>query len=103
LPRRTKTAAVEDLADEAERGLQSIEQRDHLAPRQWTGSSGISKINTALYSAKIYDKVVYGEIEAWGKLRNLVDHGDFKSSADVGARAAGRMVEGVRDFVLKYR
>lgn len=69
----------------------------------WTGNSGISKINTALYSASVYDKVVHGEIEAWGKLRNLVDHGDFRTPADVDARASERMVNGVRDFVLKYR
>ena len=69
----------------------------------WAGSSSISKINTALYTANVYDKVVHGEIEAWGKLRNLVDHGDFNSPADVDARAAGRMVEGIRDLVLKYR
>jgi len=54
----------------------------------WKGDSGISKINTALYTASVYDKVVFGEIEAWGKLRNCVDHADFKSPADVDPRAA---------------
>ena len=69
----------------------------------WEGASAISKINTALYTANVYDKVVHGEIEAWGKLRNRVDHGDFTSPNDVDPGAAGRMIEGVRDFVLKYR
>jgi hypothetical protein len=63
----------------------------------------ISKINTELYKANVYDKVVYGEVEAWGKLRNKVDHGDFAAPSDVDRRSAERMVEGVRDFVLKYR
>lgn len=69
----------------------------------WQGTSGISKINTALYTANVYDKVVYGEIEAWGKLRNQVDHGEFTQASDVDARAAHRMVDGVRDFVAKGR
>jgi hypothetical protein len=69
----------------------------------WNGSSGISKINTALYRANLYDKVVFAEIEAWGKLRNMVDHGDFASPDDVEAGAAKRMIDGVRDFVLRYR
>ncbi len=69
----------------------------------WTGHSSLNKLNTALYSAKIYDKVVFGEVEAWGKLRNKVDHGDFKHPDDVDANAARRLVDGVRDFALKYR
>jgi hypothetical protein len=69
----------------------------------WTGNSGISKINTALYSANIYDKVVHGEVEAWGKLRNKVDHGDFANPSDIDVPTAYRMVDGVRHFVAKYR
>jgi hypothetical protein len=49
----------------------------------WTGHSSITKLNMALYAAKVYDKVVFGEIEAWGKLRNQVDHGDFQTPQDV--------------------
>jgi hypothetical protein len=70
---------------------------------EWTGYSSISKINQVLYAAHVYDKVVYGEIEAWSKLRNRVDHGDFTKPEEIDVGAAERMVGGVRDFVLKYR
>jgi hypothetical protein len=70
---------------------------------EWTGHSSISKLNQVLYSAKIYDKVVFGEIEAWGKLRNQVDHGDFQNSQDVDLGRVARMVDGVRGFVMQYR
>lgn len=69
----------------------------------WKDESSISKLNAALYRAKVYDKVLFGEIEAWGKLRNKVDHGDFKTPDEVDAGRAGRMLEGVRDFVAKHR
>ena len=69
----------------------------------WSGESSLSKLNQALLAAKVYDKVLFGEIEAWGKLRNKVDHGDFKTPDEIDARRAGRMLEGVRDFVGTYR
>lgn len=69
----------------------------------WAGESSISKLNQALYAAKVYDKVLFGEIEAWGKLRNKAAHGDFASPDEIDAGQAGRMLEGVRDFVMKYR
>ena len=55
------------------------------------------------YKARIYDKVIFAEIEAWARLRNQVDHGDFTGPADIDTGAAKRMVDGVRQFVLKYR
>jgi hypothetical protein len=69
----------------------------------WSGASSISKINNELYKAGAYDKVVFAEIEAWGRLRNQVDHGDFASPKEIDHGAARRMVDGVRDFVLRYR
>ena len=69
----------------------------------WSGSSAINKLNIALYSASIYDKVLFGEIEAWGKLRNRVDHGDFTRVDDIDPGSAARMIDGVRDFVARYR
>ena len=69
----------------------------------WTGPSSISRINTELYKANVYDKVVHGEIEAWGKLRNKVDHGDFSTPSDIDAVIAKRMLEGVRYFVATHR
>ncbi len=83
-----------------ESGLRTL-AKDRQVP--WSGSSSITKINTELYKASVYDKVVFGEIEAWGKLRNLVDHGDFAGPQDVETGQAKRMVEGVRDFALRYR
>lgn len=69
----------------------------------WSGNSTISKLNTSLYSAGVYDKVVYGEIEAWGKLRNRVAHGDFETPSQIDFGSAERMIDGVQDFVLKFR
>lgn len=69
----------------------------------WTGSSSISKLNTELYKANVYDKVVFGEIEAWGKLRNKVDHGDFTTPHEIDVGMVRRMIDGVRDIALKYR
>jgi hypothetical protein len=69
----------------------------------WTGTSSISKINTELYRVTVYDKVIHGEIEAWGKLRNKVDHGDFSTPGDVDTEFAKRMLDGVRHFVATYR
>lgn len=69
----------------------------------WSGTSSITKLNTELYKANVYDKVVWSEVEAWGRLRNQVDHGDFHAPGDVDADAAARMVDGVRHFVLKHR
>jgi hypothetical protein len=83
-----------------ESSLRALAQSKHVV---WTGASAISKINTELYKANVYDKVVFGEVEAWGKLRNQVDHGDFKTPEHVDVGAATRMIGGVRDFVLKYR
>jgi len=70
---------------------------------RWSGGSSISKLNVALYSANVYDKVIFGEIEAWGKLRNQVDHGDFTHPNAIDPGSATRMIDGVRDFVLRYR
>lgn len=69
----------------------------------WTGTSSITKLNMELYKANVYDKVVFAEIESWGKLRNKVDHGDFENPGEVDQGSAKRMLEGVRDFVLRYR
>ena len=69
----------------------------------WAGESSISRLNQVLCGAKVYDKVMFGEIEAWGKLRNKVAHGDFENPDEIDARRAGRMLDGVRDFVAKYR
>jgi hypothetical protein len=69
----------------------------------WPGTSGISKLNTELYKANVYDKIVHGEIEAWAKLRNKVDHGDFATPDDVDIATAARMLDGVRHFVATYR
>ncbi len=68
----------------------------------WTGDSSISKLNLELYKASIYDKAQFGQIDAWGKLRNKVDHGDFKDGAEVDRNDVRRMIDGLRDFVIKY-
>ncbi len=93
-------AAVAVTGAVLESSLRTFAQSRKVA---WTGTSSITKINTELYKANAYDKVVFGEVEAWGKLRNQVDHGDFQNPDDVDSGSARRMVDGVRDFVLKYR
>ncbi|MGP0093916.1 MAG: hypothetical protein ACLPKB_28835 [Xanthobacteraceae bacterium] len=65
----------------------------------WTGDSSITKLNTELYKSRHFDKVQFGNIEAWGKLRNKVDHGDFKDPADVTVGDVKRMIEGVSDLI----
>jgi hypothetical protein len=79
-----------------EQALRKIAQEHGVS---WTGDSAISKITMALYKAGCLDKVQMGQIEAWGKLRNKVDHGDFKEPGDVAQNDALRMLQGVRDFV----
>lgn len=77
--------------------------RKHIG--DWEGDSGISKLSTNLYKhAKEHDPAFYpntrhSQVEAWAKFRNEVDHGRL---AEVEPGEAKRMVEGVRDFVLKY-
>lgn len=68
----------------------------------WTGDSTINKLNTELYKANVYDKAQFGQVEAWGKLRNKVDHGDFKNVEEIDRNDVHRMVDGLRDFVVKH-
>lgn len=70
----------------------------------WAGDSSISKLNTALYTAdpQVYGKPQMGQVEAWGKLRNHVDHHGFVKPDDVPAEDVGRMVDGVRDFIVRF-
>lgn len=70
----------------------------------WTGDSSINKLNTALYTAtpQVYGKVQMGQVEAWGKLRNAVDHHNFTNPSDIDPNDVRRMIDGVRDFIVKY-
>lgn len=68
----------------------------------WDGHSSISKLNTELYKNDVYDNVQWGQVEVWGKLRNKVDHGDFKDPADVDPKDVERMIAGIHDFIVKY-
>ncbi|MEZ4733260.1 MAG: hypothetical protein R3E79_39700 [Caldilineaceae bacterium] len=82
-----------------EDALRKICEKSSIA---WSGESSISKLNVLLYKANLYDKVEHGQVEAWGKLRNKVDHGDFAQAEDIDVDNARRMVEGVRDFVARH-
>lgn len=68
----------------------------------WQGDSSISKLATELYKADHLTKPRHGQIEAWGKLRNQIDHGDFSNPGDVEKQDVRRMVDGVRDFVARF-
>lgn len=116
-------AAAEAFGDLLEAAAHLLEQMHHLAAvpicgavlesslrdfakrrgLDWEGTSSITKLNQLLYKSGAYDKVMFGEIEAWGKLRNQVAHGDFGNPEDVDTGSARRMLEGVRDFVLRSR
>ena len=69
---------------------------------EWEGHSAINILNMALYKAKAYNKPDMGLVDAWGKLRNQVDHGEFKAPSDVDATQVGLMVDGVRHFIGKH-
>jgi hypothetical protein len=67
----------------------------------WDGDSSIAKLNMALYRAEAYHKAEHGQIEAWGKLRNRIDHGDFRSPKEIEKSDVRRMIEGTRDFIVR--
>ncbi len=100
LEERHHLAAVAVAGAVLESNLRNLAKSKQVV---WNGSSSITKINTELYKSSVYDKVVFAEIEAWGRLRNQVDHGDFTNPQDVDLGAAKRMVDGVRDFALRFR
>jgi len=68
---------------------------------EWEGDSGISKLSTNLYKhdPEFYPKPRHQQVTAWATLRNEVDHGRAK---EVDPGDSRRMIEGVRDFVLRY-
>jgi hypothetical protein len=70
----------------------------------WAEHSSISTLNNALYTAdpQVYGKTQMGQIEAWGKLRNDVDHHNFTNPSDIDSNDVGRMIDGVRDFIGKH-
>jgi hypothetical protein len=68
----------------------------------WDGDSSIAKLNTELYKANVYDKAQHGQVDAWGKLRNKVDHGNFANAEEISINDAKRFINGLRDFVMKY-
>ena len=68
---------------------------------EWEGDSGISKLGTNLYKhdPEFYPKTRHQQVTAWATLRNEVDHG---RAAEVDPGDSKRMIEGVRDLVLRY-
>ena len=69
---------------------------------EWSDHSSIAKLNMILYKTNVYDKVQFGQIEAWGKLRNKVDHGDFTNLDEISAKDTSRFIDGIQNFVLRY-
>lgn len=68
----------------------------------WTGHSSISLLNDALHKAQVYTKTQWRQIQAWGDLRNAVDHHNFTDPADIDPNDIKRVIEGVRDFIVRY-
>lgn len=65
-------------------------------------SRGINALNERLREADTYPQAQWRQIQAWGDLRNQVDHHKFEDPDEVDADAVERMIEGVRDLMVKY-
>ncbi len=69
---------------------------------EWEGESSISKLNDLLWKKQVYSKPQWRQVQVWGDLRNDVDHGNFSDPADIDPNAVQLMMQGVRDFIIKY-
>ena len=67
-----------------------------------SGCRGINALNERLRQADIYPQPQWRQIQAWGDLRNQVDHHDFEHADEVDADAVERMIAGLRDFIVRY-
>jgi hypothetical protein len=65
----------------------------------WSGDSSISKLNDNLHKADIYARSQWRQVQTWGDIRNDADHGNFK---EVDSSKVKPMIDGVRDFIVKY-
>lgn len=62
-----------------------------------------SSLNADLYSqSSAYSKAEHAQIDAWQKARNMAAHGDPAFATTYGANDVRRMIEGARDFIIKY-
>jgi hypothetical protein len=100
LDEKHHVAAVSICGAVLEASLRSLAKRHDVT---WSGPSSITKINSECYKSGLYDKVVFSEVESWARLRNAIAHGDFSPVEGTDSGAGRRMLDGVREFVHRYR
>ncbi|MCX4248036.1 hypothetical protein [Paraliomyxa miuraensis] len=62
-----------------------------------------SALNADLYSsANAYTKATHAQIDAWQKTRNAAAHGEANFEVSYTDAEVRRMIDGVRDFIMKY-
>lgn len=62
-----------------------------------------SALNSDLYSvANAYTKSTHAQLDAWQKTRNAAAHGESSFEADYSGADVRRMIEGIRDFMVRY-
>jgi len=66
---------------------------------QWSGESGISKLNDSLHKAGVYAQPEWRQVQVWGDIRNEADHAHFEK---VDATGVAQMISGIRDFIVKH-
>ena len=86
---------------------------EHL--RQLAGRHGVSTkdakgdprtasaLNSDLYSqANTYGKAEHAQVDAWQKTRNMAAHGDPAFATTYRTVDITRMIDGIRDFIVKH-
>jgi hypothetical protein len=79
-----------------EDGLRRLARRNNVKVRD---RDDISGLNSRLTEKGVYNSIVRGEVEAWSRVRNHADHGQFD---EYDKDTVGRMLDGVRNFLAKF-
>ena len=87
-----------------EEHLRQLAQRHGVATQDSKGAPrAASALNSDLYAnANAYSKAEQAQIDAWQKCRNMAAHGQPAFAQTFTQPDIQRLVEGVRDFVIKY-
>jgi hypothetical protein len=57
---------------------------------------------TLLYSAKVYGKADFSQIDAWQKIRNEAAHGEATFEEKYSQERIRLMLEGIRDLIARF-
>lgn len=96
VPDSLKTAATVLAGAVLEDTLRAMLVKHAVAP---PSKPSLSTLNQALRDASVYDKIEWGLVDAWGRLRNGAAHGDHR---DVPVEQVQPMIDGVRAFISKH-